>query len=105
MSSVHIGIGHNDDFVITKLCYIKIISIPFRKSAAKRIYHCLYFSVCQYLINTCLFNIQNLASNRHDCLKHTVSCHLCRASGRISLDYENLALRSIPALTVCKLSV
>ncbi len=105
MCTVHIGIGHNNNLVIAKLCNIKIISISFRKSAAKCIDHRLDLRIGKHLVNTCLFNIQNLTSNRKDCLIITVSGCLCRTACGISLYDKDLTLGRISSLTVCQLSI
>ena len=105
MRTVHIGIRHDDNLVIAKLCDIKVIAIAFRESAAEGIYHGLDLGVGQNLINRSLLHIQNLAANGHDGLIHTVSRHLGRASGRISLHYEDLTFLGISRLAVCKLTV
>ena len=51
MRSIDIGIRHNDDFVVTKLRNIKVVSISFRKAAAKRIDHRLDLCIGKHLIN------------------------------------------------------
>ena len=59
MGAVHVRIRHDDDLVITKLCDIKIISIPFGKTAAKGVDHGLDLCIGQDLINTGLLYIQS----------------------------------------------
>ena len=96
MGSVHVGIGHYYYLVIAELRDIEIIAVALGKTAAEGIYHCLYLSIGQNLIYGGLLHIQYLTSYRKDGLIHTVPCSLCRASRRVSLDYEDLALGSIP---------
>ena len=91
MCTIDIGIGHDDDLIISQLCNIKVISVSFRKSAAKCIDHRLDLCIGKHLINTCFFDIQNLTANRQDRLEITVSCRFCRSPRRISLHDKNFA--------------
>ena len=45
MGTIHIRIGHDDNFVIAELCNIKIIPISFRKTATKCVDHRLDFRI------------------------------------------------------------
>ena len=57
MRSIHIGICHNDDLVITQLRNIKIVSETFRKSTAESIDHRLDLCIGKYFVDRCLFHI------------------------------------------------
>ena len=103
--SIHIRIGHDNDFIIAQLTDIKVIAISFGKAAAKCIDHGLDFCIGKYFINTCFFYVQDLTTDWQDCLEHTVSGCLRRTAGRISLDDKNLAFGCITAFTVRKLTV
>ena len=105
MGTIHIGIGHNNNLVITELRNIEVVSVSFGKSTAERIDHGFDFRIGQYLINTCLLHIQDLATNRKNRLIGTVSGCFGTAACGISLDNEDFALGSVPGFTVCQLSV
>ena len=105
MGSIHIRICHNDDLVIAKLCNVKIIAVSFGKSTSKCIDHGLDLCVGKYLVNAGLLHIQDLSSDRQDCLVVPVSGCLCRTARRISLYDKNLTFFCIPALTVCQFPI
>ena len=57
MASVHIGIRHQDDLVVTQLRNIEIIAISFRKAAAERIDHRLDLGIRQHLVHRSFLHI------------------------------------------------
>ena len=105
MRPIHIGISHNHNLVVTKLRNIKVISVSFGKSTSKCIDHGLDLRIGKHFINGCFLHIQDLASDRKDCLIITVTGSLCGTSRRISLYDKDLALGRILLLAVCQLSV
>ena len=105
MGAIHVRIGHNNNFVVTKLRNVEVISVSFGKSAAKGIDHGLDLRIGQHLVDTCLLHVQNLTADGKNGLIGPVSCRLGRTSCRISLHDKNLAFGSIPALTVGQLSI
>ena len=105
MRTIHIGICHNNNLIITQFGNIKIVAVSFGKTASERIDHRLDLRICQYFVDTCFFYIQYLSTNWKDSLEITVAGCLCRTTGRISLNNENLTFGSISALTICQLSV
>ena len=105
MRPVHIGISHDHNLVVTKLCNVKIISISFGESTSECIDHGLDLRIGKHFVNGCFLYIQDLTSDRKDCLVITVTCSLCGTSRRISLYDKDLTLGRILFLTVCQLSV
>ena len=105
MCSIHIGICHDHDLIIAKFRDVKVISIPFRESAAECIDHGLDFRIGKYFINGCFLYVQDLTSDRQDCLIITVTGSLGRTTGRISLYDEDLTLGRIFLLAVRQLSI
>ena len=89
--SIDIGIGHDNDLVISQLTDIKI----FVDSRSKCCDHCLNLSISVNLIKTCFLYVQNLTTKWQDCLSCTVSGCLCRTAGGISLDDIDLTLGRI----------
>ena len=100
MCTVNIGIGHNDDLVITKLGNIKILM----DSGSEGSDHCLDLFVSINLIQTCLLNIQDLTTQWKNRLCGTVSRRLGRTARGISLYDIDLTVLRILVRTVCKLS-
>ena len=105
MSAVHIRIRHDDDLVIAKLRDIKIVPIPFRKTAAERIDHGFDLGIGKHLVDTGLLHIQNLPADRKNCLISPVSGGLGASSRRISLHDKDFAFGGVPGLAVRKLSI
>ena len=105
MCTIDIGIGHDHDLVITELGDIKVVAISFGKTTAKCIDHGLDLCICKNLVNSCLFYIEDLTTDRKDRLIITVSGCLGRTACGISLYDKNLTLGWIFALTVGKLSI
>lgn len=60
MSTVHIRIRHDDDFVVAQLRDIEIIAIALGKAAAECIDHGLDFRIGEYLVNACLSTLRIL---------------------------------------------
>ena len=94
--SIHIRICHNDDLVIAKLVMSKSIAVSFGKSTSECIDHGLDLCVGKHLVNAGLLHIQDLSSDRQDCLVVPVSGCLCRTARRISLYDKNLTFFCIP---------
>ena len=105
MAAVHIGIGHQDDFVIAQLGDVKVIAVSFRKTAAEGINHGLDFRIGQNLIHGRLLNIEDFSPDGQDGLVLAVPGSLGRAAGGIPLYNEYLTPGGIPALAVCQLTV
>ena len=100
MGTVHIGISHDDDLMISEFADIKIIM----DSCSKRCDHGLNLGIAVYLVETGLLYIENLTSQREDCLGCTVSRGLCGTAGGISLYDINLTIFRILVRAVCQFS-
>ena len=100
MCSVNIGIGHDDDLVISEFCDVKIIMDPGSEGCD----HGLDLCVGIDLVQTCLLHIEDLSSQRKDSLGRTVPCRLCGTAGGISLNDVDLAVCRIFVRTVGKFS-
>ena len=100
MRTVYIGIGHQNDLVVTKLGNIKILMDSSTKSSD----HCLDLSIGINLIQSCLFYIQYLTTQGQDSLCCTGTCCLRTSSCGVSLNDVNLAVLRILIGTVCQLT-
>ena len=58
MSSIHIGIGHDDDLVISKLLYIEVLMDTCSKCGD----HGFDFFISKDSVYSCLLNIKDLTS-------------------------------------------
>lgn len=58
MRTVYIGIGHQNDFIVTKLRNIEI----FMNTGTERCDHCFDFGIGIDFIQSCLFYIQDLTT-------------------------------------------
>ena len=85
MCSVHIGIGHDHNLIVTEFGNIEIVSISFGKAASKSVDHGLDLRIGQYLVDGGLLYIEDLTADRQDSLIVTVSGSLGRTAGGISL--------------------
>ena len=103
MCSVHIGIGHDHNLIVTEFGNIEIVSISFGKAASKSVD--LDLRIGQYLVDGGLLYIEDLTADRQDSLIVTGSGSLGRTAGGISLYNKDLAERRIFLLTVGQLAV
>ena len=95
VGAVNVGVGHDDDAVITQLGDIEVIvagaAAGLANAGAQRRDQREDFVAGEQLFVTRFFNVQNLAAQGQDGLKFTVTPLLGRAAGRISLDDINFA--------------
>ena len=100
MRAVNIGIGHNDNFSVSQLCYIKVLT----DRGSQRCYYRHKLLIAVNLIYPCFFNVQHLTPQRKYSLIFSFSAFLSRASRRVSLDDVDLCEFSISFGAVSKLA-
>ena len=100
MSTIHIGIGHNDDLVITQFCNIKILMDTGSESSD----HGFDLGISINLIQSCFLYVQDFSTQRKNCLCCTASCYLCGTTGGITLYNVDLAVFRIFIGAVCQFS-
>ena len=88
MAAVHIGIGHQDDFIIAQLGDVKVIAVSFRETAAEGINHGFDFRIGQNLVNAG-FSTFRILPLMGESPGRTIPCRLGAASGGISFHDEN----------------
>mgnify|MGYP000296725207 CR=1 FL=1 len=88
MCSINVGIGHDDDLVISQFGNIEIIM----DSCTECSDHCLDLGITVDLIQSCLLYIQDLSTKWQDRLGRSVTGCLCRTSRRVSLYNVDLTL-------------
>jgi hypothetical protein len=69
MRTIHIGIRHDDDTVITSFCYIKCIT----DRGSNRDDEVFDLFIQEYFINTSLLGIEDFTSEWEDSLDITIS--------------------------------
>ena len=87
MGTVDIRIGHDNDFMITKMFRIKIILTYSRTKCG---YNLLDLLAGKHLVIPGLLNVHDLAAQWQDSLKNPVPALFCTAAGRITLNQKQL---------------
>ena len=100
MRTVDVGIGHDDDLVISQLALIEF----FTDSCAERHNDRLELLIGIHLIDTGLLDVEHLTPERQDGLILTLSSLLCRSACGVSLYDEDLTELSLIGLAVCKIA-
>ncbi len=96
MLTIDIGIGHDDDLVVTQFGDIDIIA----ETTAKSLDHHTDLGIVEDLVDSGFFNIQDLASQRQDGLEVGITSLLRRTAGGITLNDVDLTDRGIAGSTV-----
>ena len=78
VASVHVGVGHQNDFAVAHFRGIKIF---LRNTGAERGDHGANFLVCQHLVVARFFDVEDLALQRKNSLKAAVAALFGRPSG------------------------
>ncbi len=100
MRSVHIGIGHDDDLMITEFIQTKIRLFD---ACSKRRNDDTDLFALQDLIKSGFFHIENFAFQWQNCLVTAITSLFGRAAGGISLHDKYFTLSWIPLLTIGQL--
>ena len=84
MGAIHVGIRHDDYFVIAELGFVKIRI----HARTERGYHAFDFRIAENFVQTGFFNVQNLSAQRKDGLKMPVASFLGGTACGVSLNDE-----------------
>ena len=82
MAAVDIGIGHDDNLVVTEFLDIEV----FAYAGAKGSDHGTDGVGIQDSVKACLFDVQDLAAERKDSLETAVTAGLCRSACGVTFD-------------------
>ena len=103
--TVHVGIGHNNYFMIAQLTKVECLRIFLgtkgNTQCGEDISHLL---ALKHLMLHRFLHIQDLTTQWQDCLNLTVATSLSSTTRRISLHKEQLALGWVFTLAVCQLT-
>ena len=96
MRAVHVGIRHDDYFVVAQLLNVeRPLALAGADAGADRRNHCADLSVLQHLVEARFFHINQLTSNRQNRLKLPVAPLLGRATGGVALHDVQLGVGRI----------
>ena len=87
MASIHIGIRHDNNFVIPQFCDIKFI---FSNARAQSTYECTNFLRSKHAVKAGALHIQNFTSNGKNRLVFTVTTCFSIPSGTVSFHDKEL---------------
>ena len=82
MGTVHVGVRHDNDGVVTQLVRIEF---ALADTATKGSNQRAYFGAGQHLVEACLFHIQDLTFQRQNGLGTAIAALLGRATGGVTL--------------------
>ena len=97
MGSVHIRIGHDDDFFVSYLFDIVFIRAG---AGAQRREDILYFLTADNLVETGLLHVENFTFQRKNGLKFPIATLFGGPTGRVPLHQEKLTFLGIARLAV-----
>src|SRR5439155_12143845 len=101
VGSVHIGVGHEDNLVVTELIRIEFLTSA---TGAERRNQRRDRFAREHLVKSRALDIQDLAAQREDRLVVAVARLLGAAAGAVAFDDKDLALGGIALLAVCELA-
>ena len=105
MRAVHVGVGHDDDAVVTQLGNIEVVIAGGAASFADAGTECgderQNLVAGQELFITGFFDVQNLAAQRQNRLEFAVTTLLGGAAGGVALDDVDFAHRRVFFLAIC----
>ena len=101
MGAIHISVCHDHNPVITQIFGIKIFPFNPQTQGSNQ---GLDFSIFINLGIIGLFNIEDLASQRQDCLETTITALLGGAASRISLNNVDLGFSRIARTAIRQLA-
>ena len=100
MRTIHIGIGHDNDLVVTQFCNIEV----FMDTRSESSDHGFDLGISIDFIQSRFLHVQNFSTQWKDCLCRTASCGLGRAAGGITLYDIDFTVFRIFIGTVCQFS-
>ena len=100
MLAVDIGISHQHDLVVAQTVDIEFIL----HTGAEGRHQCLHLGVSQHLVDTRLFDVEDLSANREDRLALGVAPLTCGTACGVALDNEDLAVLGLTARAVDELA-
>ena len=105
MRTIHIGIGHDNHFVVTNLAQVECLGVLRRTNRyAQSRKDILDFFTFKHLMLHRFLYVEDLTAEREDSLMEAVSSGLGRTACRVTLHEEELAFSRVFALAVCQLT-
>ena len=100
VGAVNVGVGHQNNLVITGVFEVKLA----RDAGSNCGDQSLNFGVLEHLVDPCLLDVEDLAAQRQHGLRVAIAALFCRATGGVTLDYEDFSKRRILDRTVGQLA-
>jgi len=101
VTTIDIGIGHDNDLMITQLADVELFGVLFRANGnTQRCVHVADFLVFQHFMRHGFFYVENLATKWQNGLELPGAALFGRTTGRVSLNQEKLALGRVFFRTV-----
>ena len=99
MRAVDVGIGHDDDLVVTQFRHVGLLGVFFGADCHAE---CLVYVddlvAGKHLVVLCLLDVENLSAKRKNGLEVGIAALFRRTACRVSLDKKQLAFHSVAAL-------
>jgi len=91
--AIDVGIGHDDNFLITQLVYVGFLTVfaVYTEADTQSLNDIVYFIAFECLVPHGFLYVKNLTAQRQDSLESTVTSLFCRTTGRVTLDEEQFA--------------
>src|SRR5262245_37083317 len=100
MRAVHVGVGHDDDFVIAHLLGVELVADTGSQRGDQR----ADLLAGEHLVGPRTLDIENLAAQRKHRLEGAVTSLFGRAAGAVALDNEQLGFGGVTLLAVGELA-
>ena len=101
--AVHVGIGHDDDFVVAQLFDVQCFAVFFGADGyAESGVDVAYLFAFERFVEHGFFDVQNFASQWQNGLERAVAAAFGRSAGRITFDEEQFADGGVFARAVGK---
>ena len=88
VGAVDVGVRHDDDLVVAELLDVEVVADSAADGGDER----LHFLVLEHLVEPGALDVEDLAADRQDRLRHRVARRLALAARAVALDDEQLRL-------------
>ena len=86
MRTIHVSVGHDDDFVVTQLFDVEFVAA---NSGAKRHDKVADFLAAKHPVKPRTFDVQDFTTQRQNRLCLAITSRLCRSTSAVTLDQKD----------------
>ena len=97
MCTVDVGVGHKYNLAVPAFGYVELVGSD---TGAQSAYYGSDFFMGEHFVYSGLFNVEDFSFEGQDGLGISVTSGLCRAAGRVALNYENFGGGLFPACAI-----